>query len=905
MVAFAWLAIVGAMVAAGPGAANAAPITQIASYPAGNADRVAPEAELYFVFDQQTAKSGAFSVADLDPSQIGPLLSLQTPRWSVLGDTVFLKPVQPMAYGHLHGMKVNVIVAPDPQNSSVDLPLVLFTVSPRANVVRVGPAGLYESISLVPDQPSAVTIGVRETAGTSATFTRARYRFYAGDELDLNGPSPVVPSAYTDLPFYAPIPRHGSAVLTIPITLSRSQAAASGGTLGLELVFDGFDETGLSYSFAASSRIRTNTFPGDNTLILTRALVTPAIGAGVSIGSVFLESPLPGTVLAAGDTLLPRAVVTGIGTGPYRGAFYMDGEFVALAEGFLESGRPDTVSLPGPLPTRRVGEHRLQFVVESPQSVGSAPVTFLCVAPGAKRSNLAGRLPDAAPGRISIGVELDLGTLTQASTKYRGAGGSVTHWSRSTVFARIGRSARLEANALWRLRIDDTKNGSASPERTMVRLTTKRATLEWGDLAPSLAAGAPLFASPVPRRAAQATWNGGGIGTLETYVALESHPRSAGGVAREARSDLYAARLSRSLGSRLRISAYGGYTHDDPTPGGLQTAPRARAVYGGSGSVALPGGWRWAGDLATVRHRTIEGLEAGRSRTGLRTEVAGRVAGADLRAEGFRYQPDLATELNPYAISDRRGAALSVSRTFRDFLKVFGDYRFEEPDARIGPVVTPFGSFGGVPYVSVERLALGTRLALGPSAAVTPILIRVHHRGSQTDLTEKRFSSELTAAEPLGGRTSARVDVALLDDDLGVAAKRKIVAGSAVTTRRHPGRITSTFAFGIENDNHADLDLADRTMQATFELRWEAVAGRLLVTPYVVYNDRDLETRGVREEFVSGRVQLALPRIPALHDASVALEGRIGRVSRSKPTEVKETDYGASLILSHSIPALH
>ncbi|MEK7348897.1 MAG: hypothetical protein AABZ94_08490 [Candidatus Eisenbacteria bacterium] len=904
MAAFAWLAIVVAA-AVVPGMASAAPITQVATNPPNNADRVAPEAELYFVFDQPTAKSGAFSVADLDSGQFGTLLSLLTPRWSALGDTVFLRPVQPMTFGHLHGMKVNVIEAPDPQNSSVDLPLIYFTVSPRANVQRVGTAGLYESITLVPEQPSPVTIGVRETAGTSATFTRARYRFYAGDELDLNDPFSVVPSAYTEVPFHAQIPRLGTAALAVPITLSRSQAAASGGMLGLELVFEGFDETGLPYTFAASSRIRTNTFPGDNTLILTRALVTPAIGANISIGSVFLESPLPGTVIAAGDTLLPRAVVTGIGTGPYRGAFYMDGELVALAVGFLESGRPDTVSIPGPLPTRRLGEHRLQFVVESPQSVGSAPVTFLCVSPGEKRSNLESRLPAAASGHGNIGVELHLGTLTQASTKYRGADGSVTHWSRSTVFATFGQNMRLEANALWRLRIDDTKNGSASPERTTVRLTTKRATLEWGDLAPSLAAGAPLFASPVPRRAAQATWTGGGIGTLETYMALESHPRSAGGAAREVRSDLYAARLSRSLGSRLRVSAYGGYTHADPTPGGIETATRARAVYGGSGAMTLPGGWRWAGDLATVRHRAISGVETGRSRTGLRTEIAGRVAGADLRAEGFRYQPDLATELNPYAISDRRGAALSVSRTFRDFLKIFGDYRFEEPDTRIGPVTTPSGSFGGVPTVSVERLALGTRIALNASSAVTPTLIRIHHRGAQTDLTEKRLSSEFTAAEPLGGRTSARVDVALFDDKLGVAARRKVIAGSAVTTRRLPGRITSTLAFGIENDKRADLDLDDRTMQATFELRWEAIADRFLVTPYVVYNDRDLESRGIREEFVSGRVQLGLQRIPLLHGAAVALEGRIARVTRSEPAAVKDTDYGASLTLSQSIPLLH
>ena len=890
-----------AIATATPGKASATPITQIATNPANNADRVAPEAELSFVFDQPTSKSGAFSVADLDSGSGGVLLALQSPRWSALGDTVYLKPVQSMTFGHLHGMKVNVIEAPDPQNSSTDLPLIYFTVAPRANVQRVGKQGLFESVSLVPEIPTPITIGVQELAGTSATFTNARYRFYPADEIDLNGPFSIVPTGYTDVPFYATIPRHGSGALTVPITLSRDDAAASGGMLGLELVFEGTDETGLPYSFSASSRIRTTSFPGDNTLILTRAQITPAIGASIAIGSVFLESPLPGTVIAVGDTLLPRAVVTGIGTGPFRGAFYMDGEFVALAEGFLESGRPDTVSLPGPLPTRRIGEHRLQFVVESPQSVGSAPITFLCIGPEERQAMQEPGAEPPKPRRFRFGAGKG---LSQLSTKYRGADGSITDWTQAELSADLGSGARLDATSLWRLRFDDTKNGSGSPERTNVKLTTRRGSVEWGDLAPSLAAGAPLFASPVPRRAAQATWNGGGVGMVETYVALESHPRSAGGVAREARSDIYAARLTRSLGSRLRVAAYGGYTHDDPTPGGVQTATLARAVYGGTGTVTLPKGWRWAGDLATVRHRAIEGIETGRSRTGVRTELAGRIAGADLRAEGFRYQPDMTTELNPYAISDRRGAALSVSRTFHDMLKIFGDYRFEEPDARIGPIVTPSGSYGGVPYVSVERLALGTRLSLGPSAAVTPILIRIHHRGAQTNLTEKRLSSEFTAAEPLGGRTSARVDVALFTDDLGVAAKRKVIAGSAMTTRRHPGRMTSTFALGVEDDKHVDLDLTDRSLNATFELRWEAVANQFTVTPYLVYNDRKLETRGVEEELVSGRVQLAVQRFPKLSGVTMALEGRIARVSRKKPTDLKDTDYGVAFTISHNVPVL-
>ncbi|HET9952427.1 MAG TPA: Ig-like domain-containing protein, partial [Candidatus Eisenbacteria bacterium] len=184
-VAFALVAMATLLSAAAPAPARAAPIRLIATYPANNAERVAPEAELYFVFDQPTAKSGAFSVADLDSiggPPGGTLLALQSPRWSASGDTVFLKPVQPMTYGHLHGMLVNVIEAPDPQNSATDLPGVnnpiYFTVSPRANLERLGTPGLYESVTLVPERAVPVTIGVRETAGTAAYFNRARYRFY-------------------------------------------------------------------------------------------------------------------------------------------------------------------------------------------------------------------------------------------------------------------------------------------------------------------------------------------------------------------------------------------------------------------------------------------------------------------------------------------------------------------------------------------------------------------------------------------------------------------------------------------------------------------------------------------------------------------------------------------------------
>ena len=49
--------------------ASAAPI-QIATYPRDGEEYVPTNAELYFVFDQPTAKEGAFSVADLDSSTL-------------------------------------------------------------------------------------------------------------------------------------------------------------------------------------------------------------------------------------------------------------------------------------------------------------------------------------------------------------------------------------------------------------------------------------------------------------------------------------------------------------------------------------------------------------------------------------------------------------------------------------------------------------------------------------------------------------------------------------------------------------------------------------------------------------------------------------------------------------------
>src|SRR6266705_1466863 len=141
--------------------------------------------------------------------------------------------------------------------------------------------------------------------------------------------------------------------------------------------------------------------PPDTFVTMTPALVTPAIASNVVVQSAFMEQPIPGAVYAAGDTVRARAVVTGIGTGPFRAVFYLDGSAVAMEEGYMELGRPVTVEPRGPIVSRRIGEHRLQFVVESPQNVAAQPMTFLCVPPPSGLY-LPPRRPAAAESVITV-----------------------------------------------------------------------------------------------------------------------------------------------------------------------------------------------------------------------------------------------------------------------------------------------------------------------------------------------------------------------------------------------------------------------------------------------------------------------------------------------------------------------
>jgi hypothetical protein len=724
---------------------------QIASYPM-QGDRLVPsDATLYIVFDQPTNKSGVFSVADLD-SAGGVLLNLESPRWSAAGDTVFLKPVTPMTPGHLHGMRVNLVISADGTMASSDLPIIYFTV---ANVTE-----------------------------------------------------------------------------------------------------------------------------------------------HVAIQSIFLEEPLPGTMIAAGDTIRARAVVTGGGTGAFRVIFELDGDPVATEEGYMESGRPSTVEPRGPIMTRRLGEHRLHVIVESPQNIAARPVTFLCVPPPAGVEVVPVRAqadtgivspPTPTPSKLTASATL----LGVGKSKHRDEEAAGIAWSGLRARYAISQDAALEGNGLWRLRADDPENGSALPEQFLLRLALKQGSAEWGDLVPTVSVDAPLFASAVPRRGAQALWRKTPAGDLETFLALESRPRSAAGPIDAIRSDLYAARLTRGfLNDRVRASLYGGYSHDDPTSGAASPVTRADAVYGGSGRIRFAGDWNLGADLATVRHRTIEGVEPGRSRTGGRGLLEGEAAGFAVRAEAFRYQPDLATTLNPYALSNRKGGSADFSRGVAGW-RFFGGFRREDP-------TDPSGVGGS----RSDRWTVGGRLKLNDVSWVTPSLIRLHQKGAAIDLEESRIATELIIGEKFGGQTRARIDIAKFEDELGENRRRLVKSGSLVSTRRHPGRVTSTISGGIEINELQDLDLTDHTIQAAAEIRWEAIAGKLLVAPFGSWIDREYDTVARKEDRVAARLQVAWLDLPGMRSSALSLEARIDRINLQSPVDDKSVEGSVQLSFGQKIDLL-
>jgi hypothetical protein len=895
------LLLVGLLLVILPAASGAqTPPRMVDSYPRPDQTHVPVDAELYFVFDQPTSKAGTFSVADVDSNSPGTLLLLEAPRWSELGDTVYLKPVFPMEFGHLHGMRVNTIfgAAPDSLVAS-DLPIVYFKTFPRSQLERQPSPNEVQSITLVPELPTPVETPVREVAGNAVTFTQALIELWADPTAVIASPDLGTvlhaPAYSITVPVFFRVPRRSAALLSVPVTVPRDLArAAPDGELGLRIVYQGTDETGLPLSFEALSNRVTTVF-ADTILALTPVLLTPELAGNATIRSAVLEWPLPGAAIAAGDTLRPRAVVIGTGTGPFRAAFYLDGEVVAIEEGFMESGRPVTVEMRGPLPTRRLGERRLQFVVESPQNVAAQPITFLTVPPvhGLTPPG-SGNLTEAPPDTGFNRLRVESTWLADARSRFRSEESSATGWAAWKARLALSATRSLEARVTSRIRVDDVENGSASPEQLLVRYAQPNASVEWGDLAPAIANGAPLFASPVPRRSAQAVFSAAGLGTLEAYAALESRPRSSGGFLRELRSDLYAARLSRSFArNRVRASLYGGYTHEDPTPGGFETATRSRVIYGGSAGVSFLDYWLLTADAASVRHRTIPGVESGRTRTGIRAELIGTAARIDARAEAFRYQPGLQTALNPYAISDRRGFAVDLARPILSW-RAFGGYRRERPEDEAS----------GAPSVTAERISLGARFSLNQDSWVTPALVRIRQTGDQTDFTQMRIATEFTASEQLGGRTTARFDAGTYQDEKGLNTRRRVLAGSIVSVRRLPGRITSTTIAGVERDENRDFDKRDMTIQGSMEVRVEVLPSRLLVAPFVSYTSRDYELRGFKEDRLGGRLQVSLLRLPGLGDAALSVQGRVERIWFREPLGTRDTEGAVEVSLGKRLSIL-
>jgi hypothetical protein len=839
---------------------------QLATYPRQGEAHIPPNAILYFVFDQPTLKSGSFSVADLD--NLPGLIPLGAPRWSALGDTVFLTPLAPLALGHYHGMEVNTIFGTDSLVSN-DLPIVYFTIAARASIAPIGSTAAGQavpppSVALAPGVPTPVGPSVSNRVDTEVRFDHASVTYLAPSGA-------VLDSTVEQLALR--VPRSGVADLSIPVSLPASVAhAAPQGRLSLRLAYYGEDETLIPFTFVTTLNVQ----------------VAPSMASNAVIESAVLEWPLHGAAVAAGDTLLARAVVTGTGRGPFRGAFTLDGEVFAIEEGYLEAGRPAVVTPRGPIPTRRLGEHRLQFTVEAPQVVAARPVSFVCVPPA---QGLSGPPPGRVRPEPQAARRLSVsGTfLAEGQSKFRNEGASATGWGLGSARYDLSGGAAVEASASLRVRADDPRNGAARPEQVRLRLLSQRGSLEWSDAAPALAQGAPLLASAVPRRGAQARWEKSSIGTFESYVALNARPGGSGGLVDQPRSDLYAGRFTRELGAgRATVSAYGGYTHEDPTPEGRETLVRARSIFGGTGRVRLAGDWSLLADGATVHHKEAGSAPAAlaadpslaaHTRTGWRSELSGSLAGVKTLLQAFRYQPDLATALNPYALSNRVGGAADLSRAILRW-RMFAGFRSEQPAERAGLV----------PVVRVDQFRLGGTLTLNECSSVEPAIVVVRHHGANTEYKEDRFQTRFTRCEPGGGQTSVRLDAATYRDDQATSARRLVLSGSLVSTLHHSAGATSTLSAGYEEDTNRDLDETNRTFQGTFETRFEAVPGRLLITPYFAGSSRDYEQFGTKETRLGGRLQIALLRFAGLGENALALTGRLDRLKQQLPSEKTSTD---------------
>ncbi len=107
---------------------------------------------MVFGFDRPTLKHVAYSIADLDPSSGGGLISTAPDRWSAAGDTLYITPLAPLAFGHLFGMKLNLVQATDSTfytNPTYYNQVYYFTTAAQARVERVQAGNI--NLSITPD----------------------------------------------------------------------------------------------------------------------------------------------------------------------------------------------------------------------------------------------------------------------------------------------------------------------------------------------------------------------------------------------------------------------------------------------------------------------------------------------------------------------------------------------------------------------------------------------------------------------------------------------------------------------------------------------------------------------------------------------------------------------------------
>jgi hypothetical protein len=109
---------------------------------------------------------------------------------------------------------------------------------------------------------------------------------------------------------------------------------------------------------------------------------------------------------------------------------------------------------------------------------------------------------------------------------------------------------------------------------------------------------------------------------------------------------------------------------------------------------------------------------------------------------------------------------------------------------------------------------------------------------------------------------------------------------------------------GFEQNHSNTVNLTDTSIQVSFEARWEAIAGRFLVTPFLSGITRHYESLGTKDDLYSARLQLALLRVAGLGENAVALEGRLDRIQHLQPSRPKDFDGSVQLTVGQRFSIL-